>query len=192
MITSLIGNVSKLEIGVLKLDLLVTEEIALEGEVSKYPVEDGTQINDHVFQGAEIVRISGVVSEGSVETFSFSSALGTRIADAIEVLRSMHKERALVTVTTGKMVYNDMAFASMNASRSADGEGGNWLSVKAELVKIRKVTLKTASVPSDNGRTGQTQTPAGRSSPTSTPTAENPAARGRTTAFGIFNWATGR
>lgn len=190
MMTFLIGNIGRSELGALKLDLLVSEEIDLEGEVTKYPVEDGTQINDHVFQGSEIVRINGVVAEGSVETFSFSSALGTRIADAIEVLRSMHKERALVTVSTGKMVYEDMAFSSLSATRSCDSEGGNWLNIKAELVKIRKVSLKTADVPAGpgaSGRTGQTQTPAGRSSPTSTPTSENPAARGRTAAFGMFN-----
>lgn len=190
MITSIIGNISKSELGALELDLLTSEEIDLEGEVTRYPVEDGTIISDHIFQGVEIVRISGVVSEGSVTTFAFSSALGTKIADAIEVLKSMHKERALVTVSTGKMVYTDMAFTSLNATRSADGEGGNWLNIRADLMKVNKVTLRTADVPAAapaSGRAGQTQTPAGRSSPTSTPTAENPAARGRTAAFGIFN-----
>lgn len=190
MMTFLIGNVGRSEIGALKLDLLVTEELELDGEVTKYPVEDGSLINDHVFQGSETVRIGGVVAEGSVETFSFSSALGVKMADAIEVLRAMHKERALVTISTGKMVYTDMAFASMSASRSSDAEGGNWLNIKAELVKIRKVTLRTVDVPASpgaSGRTGATQTPAGRSSPTSTPTSANPAARGRSTAFGIFN-----
>lgn len=185
---TLLTGMSRTEVGTLVLDVLVTEEIDLEGEVTRYPVEDGTTISDHVFQGPEIVRISGMVSEGDTAAFSFSSALGTRIADAIGLMRAMHAERQLVTVSTGKMLYEDMAFSRLSASRSADGEGGNWLTIKAELVKVRKVKLRTADAPAASpasGRTGQTQTPAGRSSPTSTPTEAAP--RARTTAFGIFN-----
>jgi hypothetical protein len=161
-------------VGQLVLDALLSEEISLEGEVTLYPIEDGSLITDHIFQGAEKVRISGVVSTDDIAAFSLSAGGKTRLVDAIDTLRSMHKERALITVSTGIQQYAEMGIASLKAVRSSDGRGGNFLEINAELVKIRKVKLKTAEVPEEKatrsakGRAGQTNTPAGKSSSAST------------------------
>lgn len=163
------------QLGALVLDVLISEEIDLAAEVTRYPVEDGTTISDHITQGVETVRISGMVSTASVAAFSFSAAPGmVKLVDAVEKLRAMHKARAVVTISTGQMVYKDMAFTSLNAVRTAGERGGNWLSIKGELVKVRKVKLKQAEVPAEpvaepaKGRAGQTNKPAGKASPTST------------------------
>jgi hypothetical protein len=39
------------KLGGLALDVLASEEINLEGQVTQYPVEDGTVISDHITQG---------------------------------------------------------------------------------------------------------------------------------------------
>lgn len=167
-------------LGVLLLDVLLTEEVEFESQATLYPVEDGTEISDHITQGAEKIRIGGVVSTadasggfGIAATLGFGVDNSAKLIDVIEALRTMHKNRELVTVSTGQLVYEQMAFTSLNAQRSADGQGGNWVSVKAELVKIRKVSLKTADVPAPEniieagpaGRAGETNKPAGRSTP---------------------------
>ncbi|WP_424139999.1 phage baseplate protein [Roseomonas chloroacetimidivorans] len=173
------------KLGGLILDVLVSEEITLEAEVTRYPVEDGAVISDHITQGVETIRISGLVSTADVMAFSYlSSAVSlfsdneqpasTKLVDAVDMLRSMHKARALVTVSTGQMIYTDMGFTSLRAVRSNSDKGGNWLEIQAELTKVRKVTLKSAEVPENKakgaarGRAGATNTPAGKSSPTST------------------------
>lgn len=171
------------KLGVLLLDVLLTEEVDFDGEPTQYPVEDGTLISDHIPEGVERIRIGGVISTADASGgFGIAGALGfgvdrsMKLIDVIEALRKMRKDRALVTVSTGQLVYKDMAFASLNAQRSADDKGGNWLSVKAELVKINKVKLKTADVPAPEatsgagtaGRAGQTNQPAGRSTPSGT------------------------
>jgi hypothetical protein len=175
------------KLGGLILDVLVSEEIELEAEVTRYPVEDGTIISDHITQGPERLRISGLVSTADVTAFAFvTSAVSllrgedgpgaTKLVDAIDLLRSMHKARALVTVSTGQMLYEDMGFTRLKAVRSNGDKGGNWLEINAELMKVRKVKLKTAEVPEKpaqgaaQGRTGTTNTPAGRSSASSTGT----------------------
>lgn len=164
-------------LGGLTLDVLVSEEIDLAAEVTRYPVEDGTVIIDHVTQGVETLRISGLVSTADVMAFAFSSGGQYKLVDAVDQLRSMHKARALITVSTGQLRYTDMAFTSLKAVRSNGDKGGNWLEVSAELVKVRKARLRTAEVPeapaqgAARGRAGQTNTPAGRSSGTSASTA---------------------
>lgn len=156
-------------LGGLVLDVLVSEEIDLAAEVTRYPVEDGTIISDHITQGVETVRIAGMVSTASVMAFSFTGGGAYKLVDAVEMLRDMHKARALVTISTGQMIYTDMGFTNLNAVRSNDERGGNWLQVRGELVKVRKARLRTAEVPEApaqapaKGRAGETNKPAGKS-----------------------------
>lgn len=165
------------QLGALILDCLLTEEIDFESQVTIYPVEDGTEISDHITQGSKRVRISGVMSTADVSGgFGFSSLFGyasdssVKLVDVVEAIERMHTARQLVEISTGQIVYPDMAFTNLSISRSADGGGGNWASIKAELIRIRKVKLKTADVPAAetvaapaDGRAGQTNKPAGKS-----------------------------
>lgn len=160
-------------LGSLVLDVLVSEEIDLAAEVTRYPVEDGTIISDHITQGVETVRIAGMVSTASVAAFSFTGGGTLKLVDAVDMLRAMHKARALVTISTGQMIYTDMGFTNLNAVRSNDERGGSWLQVRGELVKVRKAQLRTAEVPEApaqapaRGRAGETNKPAGKSSSSS-------------------------
>lgn len=166
------------KLGALVLDILTSEELNLPSEVSRYPVEDGSTISDHITQGSETLRISGFVSSADVLAFAFLRGAGpgnAKLVDAIGQLRTMHAARALVTVSTGQMRYEGYAFANLRAVRSSS-DGGNWLEVEAELVQVRKVTLKTADVPESTakepakGRSGKTQASAGKASAKPVPT----------------------
>lgn len=169
------------KLGALLLDVLTREEIDLPSEVTQYPVEDGTTASDHIFLKPETLRITGLIALqdltggfSNLATFGFVevSQNEMKFIDVVEALRTMHKERALVEVNTGQIIYQDFAFSSLNAVRSSDGEGGNWLQLTAELTKITKVKLKSADVPppenvsgSAAGRAGETGKPAGNSTP---------------------------
>lgn len=155
-------------IATIVLDVLVTEDVDLPGRVTRYPVEDGTEISDNVTVEAETLRLGGMVALADAAAIeSGRTAAGSRMVDVVEALRKLRRDRALVSCSTGQMLYRDYAFESLRATRSADGSGGNWLSVEAELVKITKVQLATAEVPERAqgdaaGRTGQTNKAAGR------------------------------
>lgn len=172
------GKDNRTTLGALLLDCMLTEEITYESLVTLYPVEDGVEISDHITEGSKRVRISGVISTVDISGgFGFASLLGdftqqtgTKLVDIVEAVEQMHKERILVDVYTAQLIYKDMAFTSLNISRSADQMGGNWASIKAELIRVRKVSLKTADVPAPettaepaSGRAGETNKPAGKS-----------------------------
>lgn len=172
------ANDNRTVIGAVLLDCLLTEEITYESQVTLYPVETGVEISDHITQGSKRIRISGVVSTADVSGgFGFSSLFGpvvdnsAKLIDVVEAIEKMHEDRQIVSVFTAQLAYDDMAFTNLNISRSADGYGGNWASIKAELIKIRKVSLKTADVPAPEttaepatGRAGETNKKAGKSS----------------------------
>jgi len=150
------------------LDVLVTEEIELPGKVTRYPVEDGTEISDNITVEAETVRLSGnvaIADAAAIESGAGDEA-GSKMVDVVEALRKLRKDRALVTCSTGQMRYADYAFESLKARR-ASSDGGAWLQIEANLVKVTKVELQTALVPEKakapaKGRTGQTNQNAGR------------------------------
>src|SRR6185436_8417911 len=161
----------KSEIGVIALDVLVSENLKLPSDVTKYPVETGgEEISDHITQGNEELSITGSIASSSSELFAFSFAPCTsKFIDAISKLRSMHKDRQPITVITGLGKYEDMAFTSLSIIRSNSGKDGGWLTINADLRHIKKVSLKQADMPEDKsasdtkGKTGKTEKSTGQS-----------------------------
>ena len=57
---SMLFGIGQSKLGYLSLDILVSENLNLPSEVTKYPVEDGDEdITDHITAGNEEVTISG-------------------------------------------------------------------------------------------------------------------------------------
>lgn len=158
------------QIGELVLDILDEEEIDLPGEVTKLPVETGSEVSDHIFIKADGLKIKGQIASGSGVLFDFSGTTGiTKLVDAVEQLRELRAARELITVTTGLTFYDNMGIGNLKISRRGNGEG-NWLSIDMELTEVKTVKLRTAEVPAGantptGNRTGNTNTPAGRSTP---------------------------
>jgi len=172
------GN-TKSTIGVISLDVLVTENLSLPSDVTKYPVEDGgEEISDHITQGNEELTITGSVSSTSGDIFSFEFGPCTaKLINAISQLRSMHKDRKPITVVTGLGKYEDMAFTSLSINRGSGNKGGAWIDINASLRHIKKVSLKKADLPEDKaaaspgpkGKTGTTEKKTGQSGNADTP-----------------------
>jgi hypothetical protein len=161
------------KLGYLSLDVLVTENLSLPSKVTEYPVEDGNEdITDHITAGNEELTITGAISSSGSFGMEFGPLCYSKMIDAIDQLRKMHKERKMVTVVTGLGKYEDMAFTNLTVDRSnSPNLGGQWLSINATLRKIRKVSLKQADLPPDNasttsgtkGKTGGTEKKGGQS-----------------------------
>jgi hypothetical protein len=185
MIFSMFFQTQRSTLGALTLDVLLKEELTLPSEVTQYPVEDGgPEISDHITQGTEKLTISGSVSSANSEALEFARC-SSKMVDALETLRTMHKERATITVVTGLGVYEDMGLNGVIIARNSGVEkGGAWLDVDANLIKVNKVSLETADLPpeqvdpvSDGGKTkgksGSTEKKAGHSTPTEPTKANN-------------------
>lgn len=158
-------------LGVLTLDVLVTENLKLPSEATKYPVEDGSEdISDHITRNNEELSITGSVTSAQAFSISLSSGCLSRLQNAVDQLRSMHKARKPVKIVTGLGQYTDMAFTSLSINRSNGNQGGNWIDINADLRKIKKVALKQADLPPDKaaapakGKTGTSEQKGGKSS----------------------------
>jgi hypothetical protein len=162
----------------LALDVLVTESVTLPSDVTKYPIEDGGgDFTDHITAHNEELKISGAISSATSFGMEFGPLCYSKLIDAVEQLRKMHKERKTVTITTGLGQYEDMAFTDLTIERSNNATtGGQWLTINAGLRKIIKVTLKTADLPpeqnaasSAKGKMGKTNQKVSKSTDTTTP-----------------------
>lgn len=171
MLFTLLFGTQRSTLGVLTLDVLVTEELELPGTVTLYPVEDGTEISDHIARGAPRLHIGGSVSHSEMLELGLLSK--SRLIDAVEALEFMHEQRQPITVVTGLRVYEDMGIAHLRMVRSSGEKGGNWIDIDAELIRIQRVALKQAEVPRTaadaRGKAGPTAQRAGQSA------ASNPA-----------------
>lgn len=167
-------------LGFLTLDVLVTENINLPSEVTKYPVEDGgPDVSDHITQGNEELTITGSVSSAEAWSFSFDTVCHSKMIKAVDTLRRLHSDRKVIKVVTGLGVYEDMGLYGLTINRQSGDKGGNWLDINAQLRKIRKVQLKKADLPAEQnagdqakGKTGTTEKKAGsagNSSPSKVP-----------------------
>jgi hypothetical protein len=152
------------QLSYLSLDVLVTETVTLPSDVTKYPIEDGSgDFTDHITAHNEEIKISGMISAATSFGMEFGPLCYSKMIDAVDQLRKMHKERTTVTVQTGLGKYEDMAFTDLSIERSnSPTVGGQWLTINAGLRKIIKVTLKTADLPPDPnssaaGKTGKTE-----------------------------------
>lgn len=148
---SMIFHIGQSKLGYLNLDVLVSENLSLPSEVTKYPVEDGDEdITDHITAGNEEITIGGAIASGSAFGIEFGLLCYSKMIDAVDQLRKMHKERKTFTVITGLGKYEEMAFTSLTLERNNSPQvGGQWLTINATLRKIRKVSLKEADLPPD-------------------------------------------
>ena len=175
--------VKKSTVGFLSLDVLVSENLKLPSEVTKYPVEDGSEeISDHITQQNEELSITGSVSSSEILSLEFGSCM-TKLINAVDQMRSMHKERKPVTVVTGLGKYEEMAFTDLSITRGNGAGGGGWLDINASLRKIKKVALKETELPPDKadpngsgkGKTGTSERKSGTSGNSEKPPSnENP------------------
>jgi hypothetical protein len=167
------------QLSYLSLDVLVTETVTLPSDVTKYPIEDGSgDFTDHITAHNEEIKISGMISAATSFGMEFGPLCYSKMIDAIDQLRKMHKERTTVTVQTGLGKYEDMAFTDLSIERSNSATaGGQWLTINAGLRKIIKVTLKTAELPPDQaassvaGKTGKTEQKVSKSDSSNEPPA---------------------
>lgn len=173
-------GIGQSKIGYLSLDVLVSESLSLPSEVTKYPVEDGNEdISDHITAGNEELTITGAIASGSIFGIEFGSRCYSKMTDAVDQLRTMHKERKTFTIVTGLGKYEEMAFTNLTLDRSNSPQtGGQWLSINATLRKIRKVSLKSADLPEDKidgdgkGKGGKTESKGGKSGDSNKPPSE--------------------
>ncbi len=140
------------------IDIATTEEHQLDSEVTEYPVEEGSDIADHVRARPIMVSLDCIVSntpigpiadtrraEGSVSD-SELLAPSSPADDAYAKLVAIREAREPITITTSLKTYENMLLESLSIPRSA--RTGDALEFRASfkqllLVTNRRTTIRT-------------------------------------------------
>lgn len=158
-------------IGSVPMDALLSEDTELTSSATRYPVEDGSIISDHITREPERLALHGVITAAGITLFGAGGR--SKLIAAKEAMRLIHEQRLPVTVVTGSDVYADFAMENAKISRTNEGEK---ITLSCEFNKINKVQLRTADIPpakvrgSAKGKAGKTGEKGGKvSSSTDTP-----------------------
>ncbi len=142
-----------------EIDAVLTEEHEFDTEVTKYPVEVGSDIADNVRVKPRVVTLTdGIVSDTPIGALATRRAQSTSrpSEDARSLLEQIRQAREPVVITTDLQTYKNMVMESLTISRMA--KDGGALKFKAKFVEVILVTnnrtFKKVAIPSTQGRQG--------------------------------------
>ena len=118
-------------VGVVELDVTISENHTFNSRATQFPVETGGDVTDHIINDPDILTLEGIVSDTPLNMFSFF----TRSIDAFNRLVDLHERRIPVTVVTGLKVYQNMVMTTLDVPRTI--ETGQSLTFNITLQNIR-------------------------------------------------------
>lgn len=123
-------------IGVLQVDVTISESHQYDSQVTDKPVEDGRNVNDNVILLAPEITIRGVLTD---------ERLGTSFAEKWQALLDLRASREAFAVTTSLGTYTDMIFTSLRCDREVSTAGAVFFD--ATIKNIYIISSETAQVP---------------------------------------------
>jgi len=123
-------------------DVVTEEEHNMEAEATQYPIEDGSNISDHVVNRGKTIRIDGMVSDDPITVLqtgfldrnisgivplSIKSKLGYGLSgdsgkpskETFDQFEKIYDEKRPVTLITGLKKYENMIMESSTMPRSS-------------------------------------------------------------------------
>ncbi len=140
------------QIGVLTLDASLEETHTSASEVTEHPVEEGTNISDHIRRLPETLVINGVVTNHPLfllPSFTAPSpiqgdnlTLSDRVKAAYDKLKEIHDAGTVVKVVTSLRDYTNMAITGFSVLRNA--ASGDVLNA---TISMREILTARAEAP---------------------------------------------
>jgi hypothetical protein len=134
----------------LEFDTVITQNHGASAQVTSHPVEDGSEITDHVRPQPKTLGLRGLVTQDKgVEGEPLGSIVAggtpdTRPQDAFDYLNRQLEAGTLFEVTTTLRDYSDMVIESLSATRDIKG---NILDVQVNLRGISIVETQRVEAP---------------------------------------------
>jgi hypothetical protein len=139
----------------LELDASVSETHEFSNAVTHFPIEDGSDITDHIKLDPDKITIEGFVTNSPIKNLiqmrdnpTISAGGLDRVTSAYETLLGISGRNGsnppLVDIFTTLRIFTDMALVSLSIPR--DGATGEALRFSAEFVHVRKVSLAQATI----------------------------------------------
>lgn len=124
------------QIGPITIDVFSTEDHSRNSSITSYPVEDGSEITDHIRNEPTSLNVTGIIE---------SIGDGSNILDVFNQLNELIDSKETFSVITGLKVYENMFMSSLNISRNALNGGS--LPISAKFTQIKKVQSQSVVIP---------------------------------------------
>lgn len=124
------------KIGSIVINAFTSENHVMSSTATKYPVEDGADVTDHIVPNPDTFSGTGIVSRNEADS--------SIIEDSYAELLRIQDERELVTIVTGLRVYTNMHISSVSIPRNAQNGGSLIINIAAAVV--RKVESQTVNI----------------------------------------------
>lgn len=152
-------KISSPTFGALEFDASLSEQHAVELDVTDFPVERGANFSDHKRRKPTQIQIEGYITN--------TPLVGTpdpgRGVTAFQRLEAMADDPGLVSVSTEYKVYSNMALTSLRVPRSAQTGDGFQFTVNFKEIRIVSnlvaAPVQTATPSTSGGRALGKQNP---------------------------------
>lgn len=172
-ITVLFGKKRGGVIGTLQLDATINETHTINNQITTYPIEEGSNISDHIRQLPDEITMSCFVTNSPINILQESNArivkdatgkfsvkdlersiVSNRVISAFEQLLAMSGRKidgenidpnGNITVVTGLRVYRNMAIVTISVPRNATT--GDSLRFDITLRQIETISSETIILP---------------------------------------------
>lgn len=152
-------------IGEIEIDVIVSESATSTATITKNPVENGADINDHIIIEPMTFSITGVVSNSGIGLFQNISALANLVSDKTKSqatwddLLKLQSDREPFTLVQGLKTYDNVVIQSLTETQDKTTAGS--LSFTATLVEINLVgTVAPPNIEFGSQETSDQMTPA--------------------------------
>jgi hypothetical protein len=147
-----IGAAPPFRLGSVQLDCSVEEVHSDEAEITEHPVEEGSDISDHIRKLPTSLEITGMITNTPIvflaSAFAKSPVQGSlipsqdRVSDGYDFLQQLMDQGALLTVATSLRDYENMAMQFLTVRRNKDtGQALDCTIGFREVLKARALSI---------------------------------------------------
>lgn len=133
------------KIGNLEIEATLSENHDMSSTVTKYTIENGANISDHIVNEPETITIEGFVSNSPVAP-GLGGGLTNRAQETFDTLYELRNAKEVITVVTEYRVYTDMAITNISIPR--DSSTGQAIRFSVSLMRVYKAGGESQSLSS--------------------------------------------
>jgi hypothetical protein len=152
-------------IGGFEIDAFLSERYSFSNSVTEIPVEDGSQVNDHVTEQADEISVSAFIGKAEFEAWEGDIPESqedlpaedpkARIKQAYFELLRLFREKQPLTVAMGLDTFDNMIITSFNIDREA--ANGADLPFEMSFKKLRVIKSETTAINASGSGAGGDQ-----------------------------------
>jgi len=143
----------------IEFDALISSDHKLEATVPEYATENGFSVSDAIILGQETLSMVLYLTDTPVTWYNKHGANNGRVKSVCSKMEELYYSATPVKIVTSDRTYTDMVIESLTISKSIDE--GYAREIPISFRKIRTTSTKTTTIPSEYGKAGTSNQPAG-------------------------------